>query len=497
MNKMKDSFANGGVPQKSIEMNPLRLNDSSLKRRKKIILNGWLAAILYLFSDFLTISFTLLLSYTLYRLLEIGNKAIYQEMDIISAILSVALSAVFILYLFGGYEKESSVLNAAEIKNVVLGFTITFVLFVFITLFTKLPVSRYLMVLAYGFTLFALIIERTFIYHVFSSTNVFKTLNKKVVIYGAGELGIALYRSLVNSPKLGITPVGFIDDNIDAGHVCYPNGFNCQTGLPVLGTGEEIIGLTGKIHFDEVIVAIPKIDRQPLLDTLLRLKDNNIRISFVPNLYQIFLKKIHVQKIGNIPIFSEYEDDRNGVYLIIKQSFDILLSGILLLILSPVFVILAVVIKLDSKGPVSFKQDRIGKNGKVFTIYKFRSMVTSADPYEINPVDAEDERITRFGRFLRRTSLDELPQLINVLKGDMSLVGPRPEMPFIVSKYTHIHRERLKILPGITGLWQLSGDRTKAIHENMEYDLYYKNNMSFFLDVAILLETLIFAFRGI
>ena len=108
-----------------------------------------------------------------------------------------------------------------------------------------------------------------------------------------------------------------------------------------------------------------------------------------------------------------------------------------------------------------------------------------------------DARVTKFGRFLRKTSFDEIPQLINVLKGEMSLVGPRPEMPFIASEYTDFHRERLKILPGITGLWQLSGDRRKAIHENMEYDLYYTNNMSFFLDLAILLETLIFAFRGI
>ena len=163
----------------------------------------------------------------------------------------------------------------------------------------------------------------------------------------------------------------------------------------------------------------------------------------------------------------------------------------------PFFIVFALLIKIDSKGPVFFKQERIGKDGKVFTIYKFRSMVSDAEPYQVNPLDPKDARITRFGRFLRKTSLDEIPQLINVLKGEMSLVGPRPEMPFIASGYTDIHRERLIILPGITGLWQLSGDRKKAIHDNMEYDLYYKNNMSFFLDLAILLETLIFSFRGI
>ena len=124
-------------------------------------------------------------------------------------------------------------------------------------------------------------------------------------------------------------------------------------------------------------------------------------------------------------------------------------------------------------------------------------MFKDVEPYAVNPLDQSDPRITVVGRFLRRMSLDELPQLINVLKGEMSLVGPRPEMPFIVAGYDEIHKERLKVLPGITGLWQLSGDRKKAIHENMDYDLYYIRNMSFFLDMAILIETFIFAFRGI
>lgn len=127
----------------------------------------------------------------------------------------------------------------------------------------------------------------------------------------------------------------------------------------------------------------------------------------------------------------------------------------------------------------------------------FSTVTAESDPYAVNPLDMNDSRITRVGRFLRKTSLDEMPQIINVLKGEMSFVGPRPEMPFIVDTYEEIHRERLKVLPGITGLWQLSGDRKRAIHENMDYDLYYIRNMSFFLDVAILLETCIFAFRGI
>ena len=170
---------------------------------------------------------------------------------------------------------------------------------------------------------------------------------------------------------------------------------------------------------------------------------------------------------------------------------------ILAILLSPVFLVVSAAVKLDSKGPVFFRQKRVGIDGGLFEIFKFRSMTTESDPYAVNPTGANDARVTKVGKFLRKTSLDELPQLFNVLKGDMSFVGPRPEMPFIVDSYSEIHRERLKALPGITGLWQLSGDREKAIHENMDYDLYYLKNRSFFLDVAILLETLLFAFRGV
>ena len=130
-------------------------------------------------------------------------------------------------------------------------------------------------------------------------------------------------------------------------------------------------------------------------------------------------------------------------------------------------------------------------------MFKFRTMHVSAYPYEFSPQAPTDPRITRLGRFLRRTSLDELPQLLNVLQGNMSLVGPRPEMPFIVEQYTPRHKQRLQVKPGLTGLWQLSGDRNYLIHENIEYDLYYIQHRNFFMDLAILLHTTIFAMRGV
>jgi lipopolysaccharide/colanic/teichoic acid biosynthesis glycosyltransferase len=179
-----------------------------------------------------------------------------------------------------------------------------------------------------------------------------------------------------------------------------------------------------------------------------------------------------------------------------KRVVDICVSSLLLVVFSPFLFLIGLMIRLGSPGPALFVQKRAGKNGELFNMYKFRSMYMGTPRYEVSPTQSIDPRITQLGRFLRRTSLDELPQLINVFVGDMSLVGPRPEMPFIVEHYSDQHRRRLQVIPGITGLWQLSVDRALPIHENIEYDLYYIRNRTFFMDVAILLHTLLFAVGG-
>jgi lipopolysaccharide/colanic/teichoic acid biosynthesis glycosyltransferase len=188
---------------------------------------------------------------------------------------------------------------------------------------------------------------------------------------------------------------------------------------------------------------------------------------------------------------------RRIAYELFKRLCDVAASLALLVLGAPLFALVAVLIKMDSPGPVWFRQERVGQNGQVFQMFKFRTMRLEASPYEYSPRASGDPRITRVGRFLRRTSLDELPQLVNVLQGKMSLVGPRPEMPFIVEQYSERHRQRLQVKPGLTGLWQLSGDRAFLIHENVEYDLYYIQHRSFFMDLAILLHTSVFAMRGI
>jgi lipopolysaccharide/colanic/teichoic acid biosynthesis glycosyltransferase len=207
---------------------------------------------------------------------------------------------------------------------------------------------------------------------------------------------------------------------------------------------------------------------------------------------------------------------RSSVGLVIKRATDVVVSAFGLLLVSPLLAAIGLAIRIDSPGPITFTQLRVAQDrrranagpptggerrtrpafGPTFKMYKFRTMRQDAPKYAESPVEREDARITRVGRFLRRTSHDELPQLLNVLRGDMSLVGPRPEMPFIVERYEPIHRRRLEVKPGLTGLWQLRGPRDRLIHEAINWDLYYVDNWSLRLDLAILFETLLFVVRA-
>jgi lipopolysaccharide/colanic/teichoic acid biosynthesis glycosyltransferase len=182
---------------------------------------------------------------------------------------------------------------------------------------------------------------------------------------------------------------------------------------------------------------------------------------------------------------------------VVKRCCDIVASFFLLIGCLPLFAILAILIKIDSIGPVFFRHLRVGKDGKSFMLWKFRSMKVNVSSYELSPTSAVDMRLTRLGRLIRRLSLDELPQLINVFRGEMSFVGPRPEMPFIVGRYGSLERERLKVKPGITGLWQISPARAFPIHDNLQYDLHYIQHQNLVLDCAIILRTVSAIIRGV
>jgi lipopolysaccharide/colanic/teichoic acid biosynthesis glycosyltransferase len=255
--------------------------------------------------------------------------------------------------------------------------------------------------------------------------------------------------------------------------------------------------LIEQLDADMVVIAIPTISHDRFLRVYLECQAAGVTVTSVPNQAissdqfndYIDMDGFFLQTIGA----SKSKD----LYEATKRAFDIVAAAALLVMVAPIFAVLSFLIPRDSAGPVFFRQKRVGRNGKLFEVLKFRSMRTDAPAYAVSPDKSYDPRITRLGRFLRKSSLDELPQLINVMRGDMSLVGPRPEMPFIVEGYNERERGRLSVKPGITGLWQISADRNFPIHENLLYDLYYVRFRNFFMDLAILLHTAVFAMRGV
>jgi lipopolysaccharide/colanic/teichoic acid biosynthesis glycosyltransferase len=244
-----------------------------------------------------------------------------------------------------------------------------------------------------------------------------------------------------------------------------------------------------------LILALPNLTLEKQTEAARAAKQAGIRVALLSGW------EMHEQQweqsidIDGLSLTHQIEPLTSWHYGIAKRMVDLIVSSLALVLIAPLLALVAFLIRLDSPGPALFIQERVGWKGQLFNIYKFRSMYTNAPKYDFSPTMSCDPRITRIGRFIRRTSLDELPQLINVVLGTMSLVGPRPEMPFIVQDYTAEQRQRLQVIPGISGLWQISADRAFLIHENIQYDLYYIRNRNFFMDIAILVHTLIFAIR--
>jgi exopolysaccharide biosynthesis polyprenyl glycosylphosphotransferase len=305
-------------------------------------------------------------------------------------------------------------------------------------------------------------------------------------------------RKLLHSPKFHILPVAFLDDDKSK----LNSEVECLTGhpaIPVAGRLYQIDEAIKTYEADEVWIAITRADQNTLIDIALAAGDCGVPCRFVPNLYQIPLETLTVETLGGVPLLSIKPRATVQKMPLTKRVFDIVFSSVVLfnpftLLLLP---LIALLIRMTSRGPVLFAQERVGQGGRPFIMYKFRTMFEDAPAYATTPQHSSDQRITPLGRWLRKLSVDELPQFWNVLRGDMSVVGPRPEMPQIVAMYNSIQRQRLCVKPGITGIWQISADRKNPIHENIDYDLYYIEKQSFFLDLMIILTTGVYGARGV
>ncbi len=317
----------------------------------------------------------------------------------------------------------------------------------------------------------------------------------RVLIVGAGELGRMIMRNVMVNPALGYRIVGFVDDN--------PSKRATDIGpFRALGDLEHLPEILKREHVDEVIITLPWQYYRRIMRIMAESERVGVRARLVPDLFQLRLGQVEVNSLNGIPLISVRDIRLPHHYVLAKRVSDIFLSACALLLLSPLMGFIALAVKLDSpRGPIVFKQKRIGRNGRPFYIYKFRSMIPEADRVKqqlaaLNEADGpifkirKDPRTTRVGRLLRRFSLDELPQLFNVLRGEMSLVGPRPALPEEVAQYEPWHKKRLEVTPGITGLWQISGRSDLSFDEMILLDIYYVENWSPLLDFRILLLTI-------
>jgi len=322
------------------------------------------------------------------------------------------------------------------------------------------------------------------------------SLQRRVLLVGTTLAGQQLVREFARHPWIGLRVVGYTGDEL------LPDD-----NVPRLGPIEATPQLVVDHQIDEVVFAMPPQQRDHVVGLSLKLQRHPVMLHMVPDVIDLAFARTPVETLGGVPVISLRESALNEPQRALKRFFDILASGLLLVLLAPVISVIALAIKIESSGPVFFFQERIGQHGQRFRMIKFRSMYQDSDQRwkEVARRDAvghllhksnDDPRVTRIGRKLRRTSMDELPQLFNVLRGEMSLVGPRPEMPYVAAEYEPWQWQRFRVLPGMTGWWQVNGRSDRPMHLHTDDDLYYIQNYSFWLDLRILLKTVAVVFHG-
>jgi exopolysaccharide biosynthesis polyprenyl glycosylphosphotransferase len=264
---------------------------------------------------------------------------------------------------------------------------------------------------------------------------------------------------------------------------------------------DNLPSLIDRYNVDLVIITLPWQVQRKILQIVRECEGKHVKVRTVPDMFELSLSQVQVEMLGGIPLLGLNGDAKlQATSRLVKRGLDIALALIALPFALLILLVVAAAIRLDTPGPIFFAQQRVGVNGRLFTVYKFRSMVQNADALRAHlirttgedprhPKLARDPRITRVGRWIRRFSLDELPQLFNILRGEMSWVGPRPAVPEEVDLYEPWHRQRLRVLPGLTGLWQVSGRSEVPFEEMCLMDIYYIDNWSLGLDLQIILRT--------
>ena len=353
--------------------------------------------------------------------------------------------------------------------------------------------------LSYGLMFLGFLITNRFIIHTIQKSLLRRNIGlNNALILGANRRGEAIFNELSTNSYHGLRVKGFVRALDD------PNPFDEQR-LPmnILGEESDFKSIVKSNNINDLIIALDRPTPERIMSAISEANGSPISIKILPDMYEVVTGLARTNQLVGVPLIDINLNLETFYSQKLKRFVDLVIGIISLLICIPVWLVFAILIKLNSRGPVFYQQERMGKDGKIFYIIKFRSMITDAEA-ETGPVWAgtEDDRVTSIGRLLRRFHFDETPQLINILKGEMSIVGPRPERPYFVEKlkstYPFYHR-RFKIRPGVTGWSQINQPfdiNVKDVHQKLKFDFYYIENMSLRLDINILLKTILVVLRG-
>jgi exopolysaccharide biosynthesis polyprenyl glycosylphosphotransferase len=456
-------------------------------------------------ADALTTAFSFVAAYIVWenlrRLTDISLPILVTRDDI-AAVIGFSLFWVFIFNRLGAYSYQRFASLWKELTNAVktalIGIGIFFAAHYFLR-FGHIP--RTYIVAFFFVNLLFLTLEKTALFFVARELRKRGINRKRVLIVGNGAKTQEFIEVVKKNIEWGLDIVGIVKADADG----FVNG---PTGIKALGTNEDIEAILHDNIVDEVIVCIPIEQFGPIRKVIECCEREGVQIRIYSDFFGKIVRKVRVDQIYGMNIISLMATQDDELKLYVKRFLDIVVSGILLILLSPIMLIVSILIKMTSKGPLFYRWDVIGLNKKPFRSWKFRTMVKNADQLKqelqaLNEMKgpvfkiSNDPRVTRIGRFLRKFSLDELPQLWSVFKGDMSLVGPRPAGPHELARYDSWHRRKLSVKPGITCLWQVQGrNKVSDFDDWVRLDLEYIENWSLGLDLKILLRTALAVLKG-
>jgi exopolysaccharide biosynthesis polyprenyl glycosylphosphotransferase len=321
----------------------------------------------------------------------------------------------------------------------------------------------------------------------------------RVAVIGSGRAARRIMQWMLSQPQLGYEVVGYVANNptVEGIAIATPNAIIRPLHL---GRTVELQEIVHENRIDEVIIALPPREHDRIVEMIELCRHVDIEFKLVPDLFTMALDHVNIHEVEGMPLIGLKEPEISGWNFLIKRGMDLAVSSFVLIAFSWLFAVISLAVKFDSKGSVLFSQERVGRDGKRFVCYKFRTMVSDAEEQRLQLQQIhgqgtllfklkDDPRRTRVGRLLRRSSLDELPQFINILLGHMSIVGPRPAIPPEVAEYEEWHFDRLLVPPGLTGLWQVNGRSNLSFDEMVRLDLYYAENWSPWLDIKTMIRT--------